>query len=237
MVNFSDKFKQNIVDYAKEGVKNFKADKANSDLKFYDKSVSGGKFNQEDYDKSVFAASAELLKSYDENSDGIVSTDEFGWSLFDESALDMIQYNADNGVIINDAEKALMGSYASADMISRTLDLDINKEISVEEMATVIKYLDANGWHTDKNGRYQKDNNDFGVISNEALADLFDYFTDGGNQNIKEAQEYREGRTDFTQDEVYKIKEMQAYNLLAMREQADILGIDYEANTRYTDFE
>lgn len=237
MVNFGDKFKQNVVNYVKEGVKNFKADNANSDLKFYDKSVSGGKFNQEDYEKSVFATSAELLKGYDENADGTVTTEEFGWVLWDENALDMIQYYADNDVIIDDAEKALMGSYASADMISRSLDLDINNEISVEEMATVLQYVDAYGWHKNENGTYQKDSNDLGEISNVALADLFDYLTDGGNQNIKEAQEYRTGRTDFTQEEFHKVKELLSKNVLTMRQQADMLDIDYEANTRYTDFE
>ena len=237
--NISTTNSTKITEDSSKGVEEYRQNHENSDsvFEFYDSNEEN--FNSDEYREAIQSTSKAILKGYDNNNDGKVTRDEFTDGLMNDFALDMIEYNAQHDAEPENAQEAVLGAYRASDAISTILaniDLYDNGDsgtISVEELATVLEYVDVYGYHDVEGSSFMaKDENGYGAISKAALMALYDYFTDGGTNDIEAGKKYRNGE-EITGQEEAEVKNIMANGIMAMMQQAMFFDIDLSKNSNY----
>jgi len=228
---------------SKNGVEEYKNNHSEADSTFHFYDSNEENFNLEEYKTSLQHTSSAILKGYDQDNDGNVTTEEFTDGLMSDFSLDMIEHNAKDDGEPENAEDAVFGAYRASDMVSTVLaNIDYYNDgdsdtISVEELSTVLEYADVYGYHdVDGSSFMAADNNGHGNISRSALLSLYDYFTDGGTSNFEAGKNYRNGK-DLTEEEASEVTYIMANGIEAMAQQALFFDIDLSQNSKYTDFE
>ena len=239
---------KSVTDFAKNGVNEYKNNHSSPDsiFNFYD---SENGYKDKDYDDAIYAASAEILAGYDEDKDGVVSKKEFANGLFNDYGEDMLEYIDSTTAEYAPAEERAFGVLRASNLVAAEVSaIDVLEEngdinsVSVEEMVTVLRYIDANGYNDiNETHTMQKDNNGMGKISKSALLGFFDYCTDGGTQDDKIGQKFREGKEMDSADES-SLKRIRNQIIQAMIDQASGVyahgkKIDISKNSKYTDFQ
>jgi len=230
-----------IAEDSSKGVEEYRQNHENSDSTFTFYNSNEENFNLDEYREAIQTTSQNILRGYDSNNDGEVTRDEFTDGLMNDFALDMIEYNAKYDGEPENAQEAVLGAYRASDSISTILaNIDLNNNgnsgtISVEELATVLEYVDVYGYHDVEGSSFMtKDENGHGVISKAALLSLYDYFTDGGTNDIEAGKKYRNGE-ELTEQEESEVKDIMANGIMAMMQQAMFFNIDLSRNSNYSD--